>query len=104
MRWSQFYLFTSREVPADAEVVSHQLMSRAGMLRKMAAGIYVYQPIAWRSLQKLMAIVRREMGVAGSVELAMPAVQPAELWEESGRWNKYGKDLLRIRDRHDRWS
>ncbi|MEM1247723.1 MAG: proline--tRNA ligase [Acidobacteriota bacterium] len=102
MRWSNFYLFTSREVPSDAEVVSHQLMSRAGMLRKMAAGIYVYQPLAWRSIQKLMTIVRREMEVAGSAELAMPAVQPAELWEESGRWQKYGKELLRIRDRHDR--
>ncbi len=102
MRWSNFYLFTSREVPSDAEVVSHQLMARAGMLRKLAAGIYAYQPLAQRSLQKLMTIIRREMEEAGSAELAMPAVQPAELWEESGRWKKYGKELLRIRDRHER--
>ena len=102
MRWSQFYLHTTREVPADAEVVSHQLMVRAGMIRKVAAGIYTYLPAGWRSLTKLMAIVRREMNAAGAVELAMPSVQPAELWQESGRWQKYGKELLRIKDRHER--
>jgi len=102
MRWSRYYLFTTREVPADAEVVSHQLMVRAGMIRKLAAGIYTYLPFGWRSVSKLMAIVRREMGAAGAVELSMPAVQPAELWQESGRWQVYGKDLLRIRDRHER--
>ena len=102
MRWSQFYLFTTREVPADAEVVSHKLMVRAGMIKKTAAGIYSYLPFGWRSLQKLMAIVRRELDAAGFVELHMPAIQPAELWQESGRWQKYGKELLRIRDRHDR--
>jgi prolyl-tRNA synthetase len=102
IRWSQYYLHTTREVPADAEVVSHQLMVRAGMIRKVAAGIYTYLPAGWRSLGKLMAIVRREMNAAGAVELAMPSVQPAELWQESGRWQKYGKELLRIRDRHDR--
>ena len=102
MRWSNFYLFTSREVPADAEVISHQLMARSGMLRKLAAGIYVYQPLAWRSLQKLMAIVRRELNHKGACELTMPAVAPAELWQESGRWQKYGKELLRIQDRHGR--
>jgi prolyl-tRNA synthetase len=101
-RWSTFYLYTTREVPADAEVVSHQLMVRAGLIRKVAAGIYSYLPSGWRSLSKLMAIVRREMNAAGAVELAMPAIQPAELWQESGRWQKYGKELLRIRDRHDR--
>ncbi|HLF55978.1 MAG TPA: proline--tRNA ligase [Thermoanaerobaculia bacterium] len=101
-RWSRYYLHTTREVPADAEVVSHQLMVRAGMIRKVAAGIYTYQPFGWRSLSKLMAIVRREMDAAGAVELSMPAIQPAELWQESGRWQKYGKELLRIRDRHDR--
>jgi prolyl-tRNA synthetase len=89
-------------VPADAEVVSHQLMIRAGMIRKTAAGIYSYLPFGWRSLQKLMAIVRRELERAGAVELHLPAVQPAELWQESGRWQKYGKELLRFRDRHDR--
>ena len=101
-RWSQTYLFTTREVPNDAEVISHQLMVRAGMIRKLAAGIYTYLPFGWRSLQKLSAIVRREMAAAGAVELSMPSIQPAELWTESGRWQKYGKELLRIRDRHDR--
>jgi len=102
IRWSNWYVHTTREIPADAEVVSHQLMVRAGMTRKVAAGIYSYLPLGWRSLRKLMDIVRREMDAAGAVELAMPAVQPAELWVESGRWQKYGKELLRIRDRHDR--
>src|SRR5688572_7203784 len=102
MRWSQYYLYTTREVPADAEVVSHQLMVRTGMIKKVAAGIYSYLPFGWRSLQKLMAIVRRELDAAGAVELSMPAVQPAELWQESGRWQQYGKELLRIKDRHER--
>ena len=102
MRWSQFYLFTTREVPADAEVTSHQLMVRAGMIKKTAAGIYSYLPFGWRSLQKLMEIVRRELMAAGSFELHMPAVQPAELWQESGRWQRYGKELLRLKDRHER--
>jgi hypothetical protein len=83
-RWSQTYLFTTREVPNDAEVISHQLMIRAGMIRKLAAGIYTYLPFGWRSLQKLSAIVRREMAAAGAVELSMPSVQPAELWIEWG--------------------
>src|SRR6185503_14956250 len=96
------YLFTTREVPADAEVISQKLMVRTGMIKKTAAGIYSYLPFGWRSLQKLMDIVRRELGVANCVELHMPAVQPAELWQESGRWQKYGKELLRIEDRHDR--
>jgi prolyl-tRNA synthetase len=102
MRWSQFYLYTTREVPKDAEVVSHKLMLRAGMIRKAAAGIYSYLPLGWRSLSKLMAIVRRELAVAGSVELTMPAIQPAELWQESGRWAQYGRELLRMDDRHKR--
>ncbi len=102
IRWSRYYLHTTREVPNDAEVVSHQLMVRAGMIRKAAAGIYSYLPVGWRSFAKLMAIVRREMNAADAVELNMPAVQPAELWQESGRWKKYGKELLRIRDRHER--
>ncbi len=102
MRWSQYFLHTTREVPSDAEVVSHRLMVRAGMLKKLAAGIYTYQPLAWRSLKKLMEIVRREMDAIGSHELAMPAVQPAGLWQDSGRWEKYGDELLRIKDRHQR--
>ena len=102
MRWSRFYLYTTREVPNDAEVISHQLMVRTGMIKKVAAGIYTYLPFGWRSLSKLMAIVRREMNAAGAVELSMPAIQPAELWVESGRWERYGKELLRIKDRHER--
>ncbi len=102
MRWSDYYLFTTREVPKDAEVVSHQLMIRAGMIKKLAAGIYTYTPFGWRSLRKMSAIVRRELDVSGAMELNMPAVQPSELWRESGRWNDYGKELLRIHDRHGR--
>jgi prolyl-tRNA synthetase len=102
MRWSQFYLFTTREVPADAEVVSHQLMARAGMIRKVAAGIYSYLPLGWRSMAKLMDIVRREMDAAGAVELLMPTVQPAGLWQESGRWDVFGDLLLRMKDRNQR--
>ena len=99
MRWSRYFLHTTREVPNDAEVVSHRLMSRAGMIRRLAAGIYVYQPLAWRVMSKVKAIVRREMDRAGSVELAMPSIQPAALWRESGRWDKYGSELLRIKYR-----
>ena len=102
MRWSRYFLYTTREVPSDAEVVSHQLMVRSGMIRKLAAGIYTYLPFGWRSLQKLMTIVRRELDAKGAIELTMPAIQPAELWLESGRWGVYGKELLRMRDRHDR--
>ncbi|GAC1428843.1 MAG: proline--tRNA ligase [Thermoanaerobaculia bacterium] len=102
MRWSRYFINTLREVPADADVVSQRLMMRAGMIRKVAAGIYTYLPLGLRSVQKLEAIVREEMNRAGSVELLMPAIQPAELWIESGRWQKYGKELLRIKDRHER--
>ncbi|MGB5816358.1 MAG: proline--tRNA ligase [Thermoanaerobaculia bacterium] len=102
MRWSRFYLFTTREVPGDAEVVSHQLMARAGMIRKVAAGIYSYLPLGWRSISKMMEIVRREMDAAGAVELVMPAVQPAELWQETERWEVFGDLLLRIKDRNER--
>ncbi len=102
MRWSRYFINTLREVPADADVVSQKLMMRAGMIRKVAAGIYTYLPLGLRSVQKLEAIVREEMNRAGSVELLMPAIQPAELWMESGRWQKYGKELLRIKDRHER--
>jgi prolyl-tRNA synthetase len=102
MRWTQFFLFTLRENPSDADVVSHQLLARAGMIDKLAAGIYTYLPLGWRSMDKLVRIVREEMNAAGSVELTMPCIHPAELWQESGRWQVYGKELLRIRDRHDR--
>ncbi len=102
MRWSRYYLVTAREVPRDAEVASHRLMARAGMIRKLAAGIYSYLPLGWRSLLKLTDIVRREMVRAGSTELSMPAVQPAELWQETGRWDLYGHLLLRMQDRQGR--
>jgi len=102
MRWSQFFLYTLREDPADADVISHKLMMRSGMLRKVSAGIYTYLPLGVRSLRKMEAIVREEMNRAGAVEMTMPTIQPAELWQESRRWQLYGKELLRIRDRHDR--
>ncbi|MCB1768759.1 MAG: proline--tRNA ligase, partial [Candidatus Competibacteraceae bacterium] len=102
MRVSRFPLFTVKETPADAEVVSHQLMLRAGLIRKLAAGIYTWLPLGLRVLRKVEAVVREEMNRAGALELSMPAVQPAELWQESGRWQKYGPELLRIRDRHER--
>jgi prolyl-tRNA synthetase len=102
MRWTRYFVNTLREDPADADVISQKLMMRAGMIRKVAAGIYTYLPLGLRSIHKLEQIVRDEMNRAGSVELSMPAIQPAELWMESGRWQKYGKELLRIKDRHDR--
>lgn len=102
MRWSRYFLYTLRDNPADAEVVSHQLLVRAGMIDKLAAGIYTYLPPGWRSVEKLVRIVREEMNAAGAIELVMPCVQPAELWQESGRWQVYGKELLRIKDRHER--
>jgi prolyl-tRNA synthetase len=102
MRWSRTFINTLREVPADAEVISQKLMMRAGMIRKVAAGIYTYLPLGLRSVKKLENIVRQEMTRAGSTELLMPAIQPAELWMESKRWQQYGKELLRIKDRHDR--
>jgi len=102
MRWTRSFIHTLRQDPADAEVVSHRLMVRAGMISKLAAGIYNYLPLGLRSLAKLERIIREELETAGSTELMMPAVQPAELWQESGRWFKYGPELLRMKDRHDR--
>src|SRR5436305_3120659 len=102
MRWSQYFLNTLREVPADADVISQKLMMRAGMIRKVAAGIYTCLPLGLRSMQKMESIVREEMNRAGAVELSMPTIQPGELWMESGRWQRYGKELLRIKDRHER--
>ncbi len=102
MRVSRFLLSTVKETPADAEVISHQLMLRAGMIRKLAAGLYTWLPLGLRVLRKVEAIVREEMDRAGAQEVLMPAVQPAELWQESGRWNQYGAELLRIKDRHHR--
>ncbi len=102
MRWSRYYIPTLKEAPADAEVVSHKLLVRAGMIRKLTSGIYTWLPLGLRSLEKAKNIVRREMNAAGSVEILMPMVQPGELWQESGRWKKYGRELLRFKDRHDR--
>jgi prolyl-tRNA synthetase len=102
MKASRFFIGTLKEAPADAEIVSHQLMVRAGMIRRVAGGIYDYLPLGLRSIRKVEAIVRDEMEKAGALELLMPNVQPAELWQESGRWVKYGPELLRLKDRHDR--
>ncbi|KGQ20822.1 Prolyl-tRNA synthetase [Lysobacter dokdonensis DS-58] len=101
MRLSQFHLRTVKETPADAEVVSHQLMLRAGMIRKLAAGLYTWSPLGLRVLRKVEAVVREEMNAAGAIELLMPSIQPKELWEETGRWQKFGGQLLKIRDRKD---
>ncbi|GIX35904.1 MAG: proline--tRNA ligase [Lysobacteraceae bacterium] len=101
MRLSRFHLHTSRETPADAEIVSHRLMLRAGMIRKLAAGIYTWSPLGLRVLRKVEAIVREEMNAAGAIELLMPSIQPQELWEETGRWERFGGQLLKIRDRKD---
>ncbi|MDR0564289.1 MAG: proline--tRNA ligase [Azoarcus sp.] len=102
MRASQFHLNTLKEAPADAEVVSQKLMLRAGMIRKVAAGIYDYMPLALRAIRKIEAIIRDELNRAGALEIAMPLVQPAELWQETGRWDKMGPEMLRLRDRHER--
>jgi len=102
MRLSQNPISTLKEVPADAEVISHRLMLRAGMIRRLAAGLYVWLPLGIRTLRKVERIVREEMDRAGALELCMPTLQPAELWKESGRWTKYGPELLRFKDRHDR--
>ncbi len=102
MKASQFFIRTLKEAPADAEIVSHKLMMRAGMIRKLGAGIYNYMPMGLKVIRKVEGIIREEMDKAGAVELLMPVVQPAELWQETGRWDKMGPELLRIKDRHER--
>jgi prolyl-tRNA synthetase len=102
MRWSRYPIQTVKETPAEAEVISHQLMLRAGLIRRLAAGIYTWTPFGLRSLRKVEQIIREEMDRAGALEVLMPAVQPAELWQESGRWEQYGPELLRLQDRHQR--
>jgi prolyl-tRNA synthetase len=102
MRWSQYPVNTTKETPADAEVVSHQLMLRAGLIRKLAAGLYTWMPLGLRAMRKVEQIVREEMNRAGALELLMPGVIPAELWRESGRFEQYGPELLRLKDRHKR--
>src|ERR1043165_2397335 len=102
MRLSQYPIPTLRETPAEADIVSQQLMLRAGLIRRLSAGIYSWLPMGLRTLRKVEQIVREEMNRAGALELLMPAIQPAELWQESGRWQKYGPELLRLKDRHER--
>ena len=102
MRTSQFPLSTLKETPADAEVISHQLMLRAGLIRRLASGLYTWSPLGLRVLRRVERVVREEMDRVGALELSMPVVQPAELWQESGRWDKFGPELLRMRDRHAR--
>ena len=101
MRLSQFHLRTAKETPADAELVSHQLMLRAGMIRKLAAGLYTWSPLGLRVLRKVETVVREEMNRAGAIEMVMPTIQPRELWDESGRWDKFGDQLLKLRDRKE---
>ncbi len=103
MRLSQFHLHTSKETPAEAEIVSHKLMLKAGMIRKLAAGLYTWSPLGLRVLRKVERAVREEMNAAGAIEVLMPAVQPKELWEETGRWEKFGGQLLKMKDRKEAW-
>ncbi|HLA71566.1 MAG TPA: proline--tRNA ligase, partial [Steroidobacteraceae bacterium] len=102
MRWSKYPVNTTKETPADADVVSQQLMLRAGLIRKLAAGLYTWMPLGLRTLRKVENIVREEMNRAGALEVLMPGVIPAELWVESGRWQQFGPELLRLKDRHER--
>ena len=102
MKASQYFISTLKEAPAEAELPSHKLMLRAGLIKRVASGLYTWMPMGLRVVRKVEAIVRDEMNQAGSIEVLMPAIQPAELWQESGRWEFYGKELLRLKDRHDR--
>ena len=102
MRASRFFISTLKEAPSDAEIVSHKLMMRAGMIKRLGSGIYTYMPVGLRVIRKVEAIVREEMNRAGGIELLMPLVQPAELWQETGRWDKMGDELMRVKDRHGR--
>ncbi len=101
MRWSQFYIPTLREIPADAELISHQYLLRAGYMRRLAAGVYVYLPLMQRVIDKISTIVREEMNAAGAIEITMSVLQPGELWQKSGRWYEYGKELMKVKDRHE---
>ena len=102
MKASRFFVSTLKEAPADAEVISHKLMMRAGFIKRLGAGIYSYMPMGLRVIRKIEHIIRDEMNRAGAVELLMPVVQPAELWQETGRFDKMGPELLRVKDRHQR--
>jgi len=102
MRASRFFISTLKEAPSDAEIVSHKLMMRAGMIKRIGSGIYTYMPMGLRVIRKVEAIIREEMNNAHAIELLMPLVQPAELWQETGRWDKMGAELMRVKDRHGR--
>ncbi len=102
MRTSTFPLNTVKETPSDAEIISHQLMIRAGLIRKLASGLYTWLPLGLRVLRKVEKIVRTEMEKSGALEVLMPGLQPAELWQETGRWEQYGAELARLKDRHQR--
>jgi prolyl-tRNA synthetase len=102
MKASATFISTLKEAPADAEIASHQLMMRAGFIKRLGAGIYNYMPLGLRVIRKVEAIIREEMNRAGAIELLMPVVQPAELWQETGRFQAYGPELMRVKDRHDR--
>src|SRR6476620_5857594 len=102
MRVSKFFLSTLKEAPSEAELISHKLMLRAGLIRRLGSGIYSFMPMGLRVVRKVETIVREEMNRAGAIEISMPVVQPAELWQESGRWQAYGPELLRFKDRHER--
>src|SRR4030042_6445809 len=101
MRYSNYFIPTYKEVPSEAEVISHQLLLRGGMIRKLTAGIYTFLPVGLKSLRKVENIIREEMNRSGAIEVLMPAVHPAELWQESGRWAYYGKELLRFKGRQN---
>src|SRR5689334_17302180 len=102
MRVSRFFISTLKEAPSEAEVISHKLMLRAGLIKRLTSGVYTWMPLGLRVLRKVENIIREEMNRSGAIELFMPAVQPAELWIESTRWEQYGPELLRIKDRHKR--
>ena len=102
MRVSKFYLSTLKEAPAEADVISQQLMLRAGMIKKLGSGLYTWMPLGLRTLRKIERIIREEMNRAGALELVMPVIQPAELWQETDRWEKMGPNMLRLKDRHER--
>jgi len=102
MKYSKSGIITTKNTPNDAEVISHKLMIRAGMIKKLASGLYTWMPLGLKVLKKIENIIREEMDSIGALEILMPAVQPAELWIESGRWEKYGPELLRLSDRHER--
>ena len=102
MKATNLYAPTLRESPAEAEVISHKLMLRAGLIRKAAGGVYSYLPLGWRTIRKIQQIIREEMDAAGGQEIAMPIIQPSELWKESGRWEVYGDEMMRMKDRHGR--